>query len=156
MLARIQRWRKDLTLRERRLVDFAVAITAVVVLVYGVVLPLGAAFDSAAARHTDAVRRSARLEAEIEALRRPGLHRRAAPGSLEEAVSRSLQTAGLAVQTLENQGGGRVHVVITTGAAGAVLPWLDRLGEDGLVIERASLRPAPDGSVIADLLVRRP
>ncbi|WP_225207676.1 type II secretion system protein GspM [Novosphingobium huizhouense] len=157
MIGRLARWRRALTARERFLVDLAAAITAAVVLVYGVVLPLGAAFDAAARRHTEVVRRTAAIEAVVRALdaaprRTPALRR--AGGPLDQALSASAQAAGFVVTAIEPRGPALVHAVIGGARAGAAFAWLERLDGEGLVIESLRASPAPDGALSLDMVVR--
>ncbi|WP_225010481.1 MULTISPECIES: type II secretion system protein GspM [Novosphingobium] len=151
---RVIQWRTGLTLRERRMVDFAAALTASIVLVYGLILPLGAAYDAATARHDAAVRRSAALVANIKALEAAPLAK--ASGPIDQQVAATAQEAGLVVQSLQPRGSARVAVAIASVPASSALRWLDRLGGMGLAVEGLTLRPAPDGTVMLDLVVRRP
>lgn len=147
-------WRRGLTLREGRMVDFAAALTMLIVLVYGVVLPLGAAYDAAQARHEDAVRRSVALVADLKALDAAPAAKAAGP--LDQRIAGSAQEAGLVVQSLQPRGADRVAVSIAGAPAASALRWLDRLGGAGLGIETLALRPAPDGTVALDVTLRRP
>jgi general secretion pathway protein M len=47
MIARVQAWYTGLTTRERTLVTIAGALAGLIVLIYGIVLPVGRAFDAA-------------------------------------------------------------------------------------------------------------
>ncbi|MFM2370320.1 MAG: hypothetical protein RIS85_42, partial [Pseudomonadota bacterium] len=62
-------WFGGLTGRERALVGIAGGITALVVLVYGIVLPLGGALDEAATRHRIATERAGRIAAQLQMLK---------------------------------------------------------------------------------------
>ena len=154
MMARLASWRRGLTSRERRMVYFAAAITALVVLVYGVVLPVGALVDAAAVRHTDAVRRSARLVEAVRELDR-GNRRMATRGDIAQFVAASAQAGGLVAQSVDRQGSMRVHAVITGATAAAAFGWIEELGRAGLVVERLSARQEPGGTIALDLVVRR-
>lgn len=151
---RLLAWRQALTLRERRLVDFAAVLTGLVVLVYGVVLPIGAAHDAARERHAAAVQRSAALVAQVELLDAAPAH--GAAGALDQRVSATAQEAGLVVQSLEGRGRNRVAVTIAGAPAPVALRWLDHLGRMGLGVEALALRPAADGTVALDVTVVRP
>lgn len=153
-MSRVILWRQRLTLRERRMVDFAAALTALVVLVYGVVLPLGGAHDAARERHDDAVRRSAALVADLKAL--DAAPSAKAAGPLDQRIAGSAQEAGLVVQSLQPRGADRVAVSIANAPASAALRWLDRMGGAGLGIGTLALRPGPDGTVALDVTLRRP
>lgn len=153
-MSRVILWRQGLTRRERRMVDFAAALTALVVLVYGVILPLGAAYDAAAERHGESVRRSAALTASLDALTAAPSAKAAGP--FDQRIASTAQEAGLVVQSLQPQGQDRVVVSIAGAPASAALRWLDRMGGSGLAVESLALRPTGDGAVALDVTLRRP
>lgn len=151
---RLWTWRAGLTMRERRMVDFAGALTGLIVLLYGVVLPIGAAYDAASQRHEAAVRRSAALVAQVKALDAVPAPR--PDGALDQQVAVSAQEAGLVVQSLQPRGRDRVVVTVAGAPTAATLRWLDHLGGTGLGVEVLALRPLGDGTVALDVTLRRP
>ncbi|MCW1384032.1 type II secretion system protein M [Novosphingobium sp. KCTC 2891] len=148
-------WRAGLTGRERRLVDLAALLTALVVGVYGIVLPVGHALDDAEARHAAAVERSARLVTAVRSMT-PGVSpRESASAPLDQIVSVSAQEAGLVVQSVQPRGSDRVVLVIPSAPPVTALGWIDRLGARGLAVESLAVRPSPDGTAAVEVTFRR-
>ncbi len=153
-MSRLRTWRAGLTVRERHMVDLAGALTGLIVAAYGVVLPIGAAYDAASQRHEAAVQRSAALVAQVKALDTAPTAR--LDGALDQRVAASAQEAGLVVQSLQPRGRDRVAVTVASAPVAAALRWLDRLGGTGLGVEVLALRPLGDGTVALDVTLRRP
>ncbi|WP_338466763.1 type II secretion system protein GspM [Novosphingobium sp. ZN18A2] len=155
MIARLSAWYLGLTLRERVLVSVAGALAALVLLVYGIVMPVGRALDAAALRHRDAVMRSARLMAMLDRLDAPARGRVAASGPVDQLVAASAQEAGFVLQSNQAQGADTTIVSIPGARASDVLGWLDRLSAQGLSIEALTVTPAADGTVSVNATLRR-
>ena len=156
MMQRLATWYTGLTQRERVLVSVAGGLGAVVLLVYGVVLPLGQALDSAATRHREATERTGRIVAGLEALKRAPAPRSASlAGSVEQIAGASAQEAGFVVQSNQRRGSDMAVLVIPTARPSAVLAWLDGLGGQGLAVEQVTLTPAPDGTVSVNVTLRK-
>lgn len=144
-----------MTRRERVLVGVAAALTGLVVLVYGVVLPMGRAFDAADARHAEATVRAGRLIAAMRQLDAPP-PRKAASGPVDRLVAASAEQAGLVLQSNQPHGEGETQVVVPAAPAAAVLAWLDALGAQGLVVDALTVSPSPSGTVAVSVTLRRP
>ena len=87
-----------LTRRERFLVAIAVGLTALIVMVYGIIVPLGRAYDAAELRHRTSVERSSRI---VAALGVTIPSSRIEPGQLEDLV-RSVQESAAELSSLLN------------------------------------------------------
>lgn len=156
MMGRASAWFIGLTGRERWLVGVAGGLTALIVLVYGLILPLGHALDDAAVRHREATERAGRIVAGLDALKRAPAPRAAAmAGPLEQVAQASAQAAGFVVQSSQKQGSDMVIMVIPTARASAALAWLDGLAAQGLAVEQLTVTPAPDGTVSVNVTLRR-
>lgn len=162
MIARFSVWLAArfaaLTPRERALVVLAGVLTCAVGAVYGVVLPLGAAFDAARARRAEVAEQADRVMAGLRVLDAG----RALPGRtdavpIDQRVAASAQAAGLVLQVNEpaGDGGPTTLVVIASARAGQVLAWLDALAREGLTVETVTMTPLPDGSVATRATLRR-
>lgn len=155
-MSRVSGWFIGLTSRERMLVGIAGVLVALVVLVYGIVLPVGAALDAAALHHRKATERAGRIAAGIEALKRaPAARPEMRAGPVDQVAGASAQEAGFVVQSSQRQGGSLVVLTIPTARPSAALAWLDGLGAQGLAVEQLTLTPAPDGSVSVNVTLRR-
>ncbi|WP_408591854.1 type II secretion system protein GspM [Novosphingobium sp.] len=162
MIGRLKDWLQALTARERFLVLTALGLGLAVVLVYGLIWPVGRAFDAARARQADSARRSAQVLAGIRTLG-PDRPSRNAPRvtpidqvPIDQEVASLAQTAGLVLQTHQPGGGGRTTLIIIRDAsATSALSWLDSLADKGLVVETLTMTPQPDGSVAVRATIRR-
>ncbi|NLR72420.1 type II secretion system protein M [Novosphingobium sp. ERN07] len=155
-MGRLSAWFIGLTGRERWLVGVAGGLTALIVLVYGIVLPLGHALDDAALRHREATERAGRIVAGLEALKRaPVVKAAALAGPVEQVAQGSAQAAGFVVQSSQRQGSDMVVLIIPTARPSATLSWLDGLAAQGLVVEQLTMTPAPDGTVSVNVTLRR-
>ena len=155
-MRQVSTWYIGLTRRERVLVSIGGALAAVILLVYGIVLPVGNALDAAATRHREATERAGRITAGIAALKRAPADRTAAlAGPVEQIAGASAQEAGFVVQSNERRGSDMAVLVIPTARPSAALAWLDALGGQGLAVEQITLTPAPDGTVAINVTVRK-
>jgi len=155
MRERAQLWFAGLTRRERTLVSVALGLAAAVVLVFGMVLPLGAAHDVAHLRHSAATQASARLMAQLAALEAPAPPRSSVAGPLAQIVAASADSAGFVLQSNQPRGNDATLVVVPTARPPATLAWLDGLAAQGIVLESLTMTPAPDGSVAVNATLRR-
>lgn len=155
-MPRLAAWYIGLTARERVLVGVAGVLVALVVMVYGIVLPLGNALDAAAERHRETTERARRIAAGLDALKRaPQVSRQAMAGPIEQVANASAQEAGFVIQSNQRRGSDMAVLVIPTARPSAVLAWLDGLGAQGLAVEQVTMTPAPDGSVSVNVTLRR-
>ncbi len=153
-------WFRGLTGRERWLVTIAAAFAAAVVLVYGIVLPLGAAHDAAHMRHRVAVAQSADVLAGLAALDRvprpgSGTPRPGAGAPLAEQVAALADAEGLVLQGNEARGNDVTAIVVPATTPAAALAWLDAMAARGIVAEALTITPAADGTVAVDATLRR-
>lgn len=156
MMGRIYAWYAGLTRRERVLVVAAAIIAGLVVLVYGIVVPVGRGLDAAAVRHAQAVERSGRLMAGLNALGAPGTATgQGAAGPIDQQVAASAEAAGFVIQSNQPRGNDATAVAIPAAAPAAALAWLDTLGGQGIAIESLTMTPSPGGTVAINVTLRR-
>ena len=155
MSVRIQTWYGGLTERERGLVAVAAGLALVVVLIFGIVLPMGRAHDAAHVRHRHAVEASSRLLAQLAALEAPAARRTALAGPVSQVVAASADGAGFVLQSNQPRGAEAALIVVPTARPSAALAWLDTLAGQGIVLENLTVTPAADGSVSVNAALRR-
>jgi len=155
MISRLRTWHGGLTPRERLLVDIAGVLTALVVLVYGIVLPVGRAFDAAALRLDTALVRSGRLMAQIDALKRPAAGSTAAAGPVDQRIAASAEAAGLVLQSNQARGADSAEIALPAARGPAVLAWIDGLAAQGIAVDTLTVTPGADGSVSVNAVLRR-
>jgi general secretion pathway protein M len=155
-MGRVSAWYIGLTTRERTLVSVAGVLMALVVLVYGIILPVGDALDDAALRHRLATERAGRITAQLSGLKSAARANAAAPaGPVEQLVGASAQEAGFVIQSNQQRGADATVIVIPAARPSAALAWIDGLSAQGLAVEQLTMTPAPDGTVSINLTVRR-
>lgn len=156
MMQRLNAWYIALTQRERVLVGIASALAALVLLVYGLVLPLGNALDAATTRHREVTARAGRIVDGLEMLKRaPAARAVGLAGPVDQAAVASAQEAGFVVQSKERRGADMAVLAIATARPSAVLAWLDSIDRIGLTVEQVTMTPAPDGSVSVNVTLRK-
>ena len=148
-------WFGGLTARERWLVAVATGLALVVVLIFGIVLPLGRAHDAAHVRHRQAVEASSRLLAQLAALEAPASRRAGVGGPVAQVVAASADSAGFVLQSNQARGAEAALIVVPTARPSAALAWLDSLAAQGIVLENLTMTPAADGSVSVNASLRR-
>lgn len=155
MIARLSAWYLGLTGRERVLVSVAGGLAALVLLVYGIVLPVGNALDAAARRHGETVLRTGQLMETLDELAKPAPKAVSAGAPVDQLVATSAQGAGFVLQSNQPQGTDATQIAIPGAQATLVLAWLETLTQQGLSVEALTLTPAPDGSVSVSATLRR-
>lgn len=147
-------WFLGLTMRERVLVGVAGALAGVLIVIYGLILPLGAAHDAAHVRHRDAVIAAGQVMAGLEQLDAAPAPKGGA-GPVAQAVAQIADAEGLVLQSNDPRGNDSALVVIPTAAPGSAFAFLDMLRRQGIVAEQVTITPAADGSVSVNATVRR-
>ncbi|WP_066554974.1 type II secretion system protein GspM [Croceicoccus bisphenolivorans] len=153
LFAPVRDWYVALTRREQVLVGTAAAIAGVLLLVYGLILPLGAAHDAAHVRHRDAVMAAGRVMAGLQQLENAPPARGGGPVS--QAVAQLAASEGLVLQSNEARGNGSAVVIVPTAAPGSALAFLDMLQRQGIVAQQVTITPAADGSVSLNATLSR-
>jgi len=148
MIVRFWTWHAGLTRRERLLVMLAGAMTSLVVLVYGIVLPLGAAYDDAVLRRDTAVERSGRIEAGLAALD-DGARGRAQVGDIAAAIAASAASRDLPVQAAPAGPGGAVTVSVQGAGASNIIAWIEVLAGQGVPPDSLTITSANGGGASA-------
>jgi general secretion pathway protein M len=155
MITRIrQMWAERLP-RERQLLIVMICLFALVVLVFGIVRPLMTAKVAALARLDRATTEAGQISGAADALREakkgapPPL-----PGTLVLAVSQSAATAGFTLATLDPQGDDRVGITITAAKSPALFAWLRTLAQQGIFVERMTLRTNANATLSIDGTLR--
>ena len=156
MILTVRTWYLGLSERERLLVSVAVGLAAAVLLVFGLILPLGRTHDAAHERHAAAVEASSRLLAQLAALEAPAPQRMLAAGPVTQIVAASADSAGFVLQSNQQRGADAALIVVPTARPSAALAWLDGLAAQGIVLESLTMTPAADDSVSLNATLRRP
>lgn len=149
----VRDWYVALTRREQVLVGAAAAIAGTILLVFGLILPLGAAHDAAHVRHREAVLAAGNVMAGLDQLE--NLPPASGGGPVSQAVAQLAASEGLVLQSNEPRGNAGAVVIVPTAAPGSALAFLDLLQRQGIVAEQVTITPAADGSVSLNATLNR-
>ncbi|MCU6455463.1 type II secretion system protein M [Sphingomonas sp. A2-49] len=149
----LRAWFAGRALRERRLILAMLALLVVTIVWGGIILPVRDGLSSARERHADAVVRLAATQDEVDLIRSAG-RRVPLTGTLVETLRLRADAAGLALASVEDGTGGRVHATIQAGRPAALARWFAGLEASGILVDSATWRDNADGSVAADFVVR--
>lgn len=156
MMARVQNWWMGLSLRERWMVGTAAAL-AVLVLIWLTARMFMTLLDTQAEQHREAVARAARVETKAALVAALPADDRALPaGPIDQWLAQSAAETGLRLDRNEARGERMASIAIASARAQGVVAWLAWLEDRGLVFDRLTVTPAPDGSVAVVAEVRRP
>ncbi|GGD69250.1 type II secretion system protein GspM [Croceicoccus mobilis] len=155
LLEPVRDWFAGLTGRERWLVGIAGVLAAIVIGIYGIVLPLGALHDDAHVHHREAVEASGRVMARLEALADAPDAPVAGSGPVAQMVAAAADAQGLVLQANEARGNDATQISVPTSAPGAALALLDALGKQGINAEQVTITPSADGSVSLNATLTR-
>ena len=152
----IRDWYLALSRREQVLIGALAAIVAVVIAIYGIILPLDRALDDARARYSASLAAAAQVEGKVEMLREPEKRPQARlTGALDEAIGRSAEAQGFTVEQLVRQDNDRVSLTIPSARPQSLYGWLAELEQQGLQPESVTVTPQAEGTVSVELNLRR-
>jgi general secretion pathway protein M len=149
----LRTWFVGRSLREKRLLVAMMALLAVTILWAGIIIPVQDGLETSRARYEDAVVRLATTRTDVDLVKRA----RGAPAlsaSLADTIRGAADQAGFQIATLDEQGGGRVHLTIQAARPGAVSGWLAGLEGQGILVDAATLRDNGNRSVGVDLILK--
>lgn len=148
-------WFDGRALREKRLILVMLALLALTLVWYGVIRPVGDALSSARGRHADAVIRLGETQARVEAIRDIDRHRPPPlTGSFADGVRARAADAGFALASLDQDGPDRVRVSIQSARPAALIPWLARIENAGILVDEATFTDNGDRTVGARLTLK--
>jgi general secretion pathway protein M len=156
MIDALKSWFMGLNQREQRLVGAAGILAALVVLVFGIIIPALAAIDNAKAAHDEAVERRGRIEAlAARATSTKPTNEATVVADIDLVVTESASESGFDVLKSAGATPGEISFRIDQARAPALLNWLSALEDKGLQTESLTLRGSPAGVVIVEARMRR-
>ena len=156
MMARLSDWYAALTARERLLVTVLGVIAGAILLVYGLILPLGRAHDAAHERQRAASEQAGRIMAGLSML--DNASKQAPSGSAEPLnilIASSAEAQGFTLQSNQPRGNDIAAIVIPSALPGPALAWLNALEARGIQLESLTMTPGADGSTAINAQFRR-
>lgn len=156
MIDNLKTWYFALSNRERVMVSVAGALTVVVVLIFGILLPAMSALEQAESRLDEAVQRRGRIEATVAAasLQKPSAVPPAQAG-IDLVVTQGAAEKGFDLLKPTNSAPGQVDFRIEQARAPALLAWLSELESQGIFISSITMRSATNGSVTVEAQLRQ-
>lgn len=148
-------WFTERSLREKRLLVVMVALLALTLVWFAIIRPLGDALSSERQRHADAVVRLGETAAAVDAIRLIRRGDTAPPaGTLADTVRARAADAGFAIASLNDSQPGRVTVAIAGAKPAALVSWLARLENAGVLVDTATLTDKGDRTVGVQLVLK--
>ena len=141
--------------REQQLLAVMFGLLALTVLVFGIIRPLASAATAARDRLDRVTVESGQIATAVETLRDA---KKGAPppltGTMVLAVSQSAGTAGFTLSTLDMQGEDRVGITLPSAKSPALFAWLRTLSQQGIFVERMTLRTNADTTIAVEGTLR--
>jgi general secretion pathway protein M len=151
MMAAIRLWFAALTQREQWLVGVAGALTAIVVSIFGILLPISSAIDQAKLDHDDAVQRRGRIIATVDAAQKMEMGPpSAATADIDLLITQNAAEKGFDLVKSANSAPGQISFRIDQARAPALLAWLTELEGQNVVVRSVALRPGANSTVSVD------
>ena len=156
MIENLKKWYFALTSRERVLVSVAGVLTAVVVVIFGILLPTMSALEQAESGLDEAVQRRGRIEAAVEAasLQKPAAAL-PAQADIDLVVTQGAAEKGFDLLKPTNSAPGQVDFRIEQARAPALLAWLSELESQGISVSTITMRGGTNGSVTVEAQLRQ-
>ena len=156
MIENLKTWYFALTSRERVLVSVAGVLTAVVVVIFGILLPTMSALEQAESGLDEAVQRRGRIEAAVEAasLQKPAAAL-PAQADIDLVVTQGAAEKGFDLLKPTNSAPGQVDFRIEQARAPALLAWLSELESQGISVSTITMRGGTNGSVTVEAQLRQ-
>jgi general secretion pathway protein M len=155
MMALLRNWFIGLSRREQWLVGIAGGLTAVVVLLFGILLPTLSAIDATKLELDEAVQRRGRIEALVEGVSNQKPSRPSGNANIDLAVTQSAAEQGF--DLIKSAGGadGQISFRIDQARAPALLAWLSGLEAEGIDVRTIALRGGAAGTLTVDAQLQR-
>lgn len=151
MIAALRLWFAALTQREKYLVGTAGALTALVVTIFGILLPVLSAIENANADHDEAVERRGRIVAAVEAAQKQQTGPRStATADIDLLITQGAGEKGFDLVKSPNAAPGQISFRIDQARAPALLAWLTEVEAQNVMMRSVTLRSGADGTVTVD------
>jgi general secretion pathway protein M len=150
MIAAIGIWFAALTRREQWLLGTAGALTALVVAIFGILMPILSTIDQARLDHEEAVQRRGRIIASVDAAQQQTGPRSTAPADIDMLITQSAAEKGFDLVKSGNGAPGQISFRIDQARAPALLSWLTELEGQNVAVRAVTLRPGANSTVTVD------
>lgn len=156
MIATIRTWFESLSTREQYLVGIAGALSALVVLVFAIILPSLSAIEAAEVAHDIAVERRGRIEATVaNAAQQRATGSPVSGAAIDLIVTQGAAEKGFDLIKSANTAPGQMTFRMDQARAPALFSWLAELETQGVEARSITLRGGPGGNVTVDAQLRQ-
>ena len=156
MIEAVKTWFGQLSQREQYLVGIAGGLTALVILIFGIILPALSAIDNAKRAHDEAVERRGRIEATVAAATASRAAGTAVSGAaIDLIVTQSAAEQGFDIVKTANAAPGQMTFRMDQARASALFAWLASLEAQGVETQSITLRGSLSGTVTVDAVLRQ-
>jgi type II secretory pathway component PulM len=150
MIAAIGIWFAALTRREQWLLGTAGVLTALVVAIFGILMPILSTIDQARLDHEEAVQRRGRIIASVDAAQQQTGLRSTATADIDMLITQSAAEKGFDLVKSGNGAPGQISFRIDQARAPALLSWLTELEGQNVAVRAVTLRPGANSTVTVD------
>lgn len=151
MMAALRNWFAALSNREQWMVGVAAALAALVLLIFGIILPSLSAIDNAEIAHDEAVERRGRIEATVDAaLGQKPSGRIAGDADIELIVTQGAAEKGFDLVKSGNAAPGQMTFRMDQARAPALFAWLTELEAQGIDVRSVNLRGGSNGTLTVE------
>ena len=154
MIAAIGIWFAALTRREQWLLGTAGVLTALVVAIFGILMPILSTIDQARLDHEEAVQRRGRIIASVDAAQQQTGLRSTATADIDLLITQNAAEKGFDLVKSANSAPGQISFRIDQARAPALLAWLTDLEGQNVVVRSVALRPGANSTVSVDALLQ--
>lgn len=161
MIEQLKTWFSGRSQREQGLLAVAAGLAAIVLIVFGIALPVYGAIGSSAKELDAAIQRRGAIEAVVTTTQSRSAARNnlsganIVGGSLEAAITDSATAAGFELADGAAIGVDEYRFRLASTKAGALLSWITDLESQGIELSSINLKGGEGGFVSADVCVRR-
>lgn len=156
MIISFRNWFVALSEREQWLVGVAGILAALVLLIFGIILPAMSAIENAETAHDEAVQRRGRIEATVAAATgQIAAVTHTGGAAIDLIVTQSAAEQGFDFVKSANTAPGEMTFRMDQARASALFAWLAELEGQGIEAHTISLRGGPNGSVTVDAQLRQ-
>ena len=156
MMTQVENWFAGLSLREKALISIAGALTAVIVTVFLIALPLMSAISSKQTEYRQALERRAQIEMRIGAMQEKTSAPPDTSTSLQAAISQSAAEAGFALDRADSPQANLVDIAMARAKPQALMQWLNGWEARGVSVQQIDMKAANDGTVSVTATWMRP
>lgn len=156
MIAVVRIWYAGLSRREQWLVGTAGGLAALVLLLFGIIMPGLSAIENARLAHDEAVQRRGRIEATVNVvgMQKPNA-RVSGNQDIEMIVTQGAAEKGFDLIKSAGVAPGQISFRIDQARAPALLAWLNELESQDVMVSSVTLRSGANGSVSVDAQLQK-